>query len=132
MNCRNNPLLLASVLCCFCAVSSLFSAEYSRIDVTPQQVILQGKDASFQLLITGYSETGKATDLTRTASYRIDGESLVQLNDSGIIRSLQDGRTRVVVMVDDREISVPVSVDCLLYTSPSPRDKRQSRMPSSA
>ena len=24
------------------------------------------------------------------------------------------------------------TVDCLLYTSPSPRDKRQSRMPSSA
>ena len=24
------------------------------------------------------------------------------------------------------------SADCLLYTSPSPRDKRQSRMPSSA
>ena len=23
-------------------------------------------------------------------------------------------------------------IDCLLYTSPSPRDKRQSRMPSSA
>ena len=28
------------------------------------------------------------------------------------------------------EISLPTS--CLLYTSPSPRDKRQSRMPSSA
>ena len=26
----------------------------------------------------------------------------------------------------------PHIVDCLLYTSPSPRDKRQSRMPSSA
>ena len=25
-----------------------------------------------------------------------------------------------------------ISVSCLLYTSPSPRDKRQSRMPSSA
>ena len=25
-----------------------------------------------------------------------------------------------------------VNIDCLLYTSPSPRDKRQSRMPSSA
>ena len=24
------------------------------------------------------------------------------------------------------------NIDCLLYTSPSPRDKRQSRMPSSA
>ena len=27
---------------------------------------------------------------------------------------------------------VPISLSCLLYTSPSPRDKRQSRMPSSA
>ena len=26
----------------------------------------------------------------------------------------------------------PIFCDCLLYTSPSPRDKRQSRMPSSA
>ena len=26
----------------------------------------------------------------------------------------------------------PLRVSCLLYTSPSPRDKRQSRMPSSA
>ena len=29
----------------------------------------------------------------------------------------------------DRDVLV---IDCLLYTSPSPRDKRQSRMPSSA
>ena len=28
--------------------------------------------------------------------------------------------------------AVNQSADCLLYTSPSPRDKRQSRMPSSA
>ena len=28
--------------------------------------------------------------------------------------------------------SVAELLDCLLYTSPSPRDKRQSRMPSSA
>ena len=34
----------------------------------------------------------------------------------------------------DEKISVEQlkSSDCLLYTSPSPRDKRQSRMPSSA
>ena len=29
-------------------------------------------------------------------------------------------------------LEVDHSEDCLLYTSPSPRDKRQSRMPSSA
>ena len=31
-----------------------------------------------------------------------------------------------------KEIENDLSKDCLLYTSPSPRDKRQSRMPSSA
>ena len=30
------------------------------------------------------------------------------------------------------EVSKTFNVLCLLYTSPSPRDKRQSRMPSSA
>ena len=31
-----------------------------------------------------------------------------------------------------REEQIALVADCLLYTSPSPRDKRQSRMPSSA
>ena len=32
----------------------------------------------------------------------------------------------------DKQKLVAVTQSCLLYTSPSPRDKRQSRMPSSA
>ena len=41
----------------------------------------------------------------------------------------------VKVLVDDNspvEYDQPLFLVCLLYTSPSPRDKRQSRMPSSA
>ena len=40
------------------------------------------------------------------------------------------------IYLDCRTAGVPENIaalsDCLLYTSPSPRDKRQSRMPSSA
>ena len=32
----------------------------------------------------------------------------------------------------DRSAAATAATTCLLYTSPSPRDKRQSRMPSSA
>ena len=32
----------------------------------------------------------------------------------------------------DKSKVAPLTLSCLLYTSPSPRDKRQSRMPSSA
>ena len=38
----------------------------------------------------------------------------------------------IVVLKDKAVIGRPPDNVCLLYTSPSPRDKRQSRMPSSA
>ena len=50
-------------------------------------------------------------------------ESLLRFYTSK--RRLTAGRARCVKQLEDR-------YSCLLYTSPSPRDKRQSRMPSSA
>ena len=38
----------------------------------------------------------------------------------------------VIYNLDPTDAQPYASVGCLLYTSPSPRDKRQSRMPSSA
>ena len=49
-----------------------------------------------------------------------DNETIVASDASAIITY-----TRQAIYLDDNDI-------CLLYTSPSPRDKRQSRMPSSA
>ena len=37
-----------------------------------------------------------------------------------------------IMVAEDLHNHSEESVSCLLYTSPSPRDKRQSRMPSSA
>ena len=42
------------------------------------------------------------------------------------IKRLMASRAALIFEVDEADIT------CLLYTSPSPRDKRQSRMPSSA
>ena len=47
-----------------------------------------------------------------------DGRNLADLNSKGYVPVLE---------LEDGQI-----LTCLLYTSPSPRDKRQSRMPSSA
>ena len=47
-------------------------------------------------------------------------------NKGGLSNFIQGGTT------NDRGYAVTLSQPCLLYTSPSPRDKRQSRMPSSA
>ena len=42
-----------------------------------------------------------------------------------------EGTPERVVVLDSPHLDALVAL-CLLYTSPSPRDKRQSRMPSSA
>ena len=45
-----------------------------------------------------------------------------------------ESRSSAEAMEVDTEVDMASEegMDCLLYTSPSPRDKRQSRMPSSA
>ena len=63
------------------------------------------------------------------------------IEDQGSIHS--SGTMRAVAIEEDPDIIEQAYMDllgrqpdgpgyCLLYTSPSPRDKRQSRMPSSA
>ena len=61
------------------------------------------------------------------ASYndRYTGKNLV---DSKIVKDIRINGGAVEV---DLQFGYPCK-GCLLYTSPSPRDKRQSRMPSSA
>ena len=60
----------------------------------------------------------------------IDGFSRVQESD---VLARPDAATfELLPWADPEEPSGTIFCDCLLYTSPSPRDKRQSRMPSSA
>ena len=55
---------------------------------------------------------------------------LLQLQDIDVeCRWIANGREALEVATNE---SFDMLLLCLLYTSPSPRDKRQSRMPSSA
>ena len=49
-------------------------------------------------------------------------------NSPEALKKLSDFRVAVEIPIS----YLTQAIDCLLYTSPSPRDKRQSRMPSSA
>ena len=49
----------------------------------------------------------------------------------GTIGHVDHGKTTLTAAIT-KCLSEAYGGDCLLYTSPSPRDKRQSRMPSSA
>ena len=113
---------------------------------------LTAADNPIIIAIDGFSGCGKSTlakDLAKSLSYiHIDSGSLYRAITLDFVRRKINvsNPTEVdkalasmdlhLTLVDC--LSVPVlhgvivSKDCLLYTSPSPRDRQKSRMPSSA
>ena len=49
--------------------------------------------------------------------------------DECFLKASKDPNSKIIIPESNR---ITGNIGCLLYTSPSPRDKRQSRMPSSA
>ena len=49
-----------------------------------------------------------------------------------VIADAKGGKLFILVDDEDRENEGDLCIICLLYTSPSPRDRTRSRMPSSA
>ena len=70
----------------------------------------------------------KDTTLTALALPLYSSPDYTALSASAVGR----GSNRVHYQVVMQEQEFAMSIDCLLYTSPSPRDRTRSRMPSSA
>ena len=74
---------------------------------------------------------------------RVEGDAgpfVVRSQDQSSVQWLSGANERIVwdvantnqAPVNTSSVSIYLSLDCLLYTSPSPRDRTRSRMPSSA
>ena len=80
----------------------------------------------------------KAGFLTAIAKGEAESPLIDRVHAVKLLGTMQGGYNIVslVELLDDddlaREVGEQLKHTCLLYTSPSPRDKRQSRMPSSA
>ena len=68
--------------------------------------------------------------ITAQAQFSRNGNAPIEADADDIVNSA--GVTVLSGQVDVRQGDTRILSDCLLYTSPSPRDQRGSRMPSSA
>ena len=81
----------------------------------------------------------KTVQIDSLGRFNISGIDLIEekslyrlsLNESGDIIGISNGisKNHILLALDN---SSHVQISCLLYTSPSPRDRTRSRMPSSA
>ena len=70
-------------------------------------------------------ESGAAYAIIDDTEYALDDRFIVVQN---VLETLQD-----LARLHRKQLKIPViGITCLLYTSPSPRDRTRSRMPSSA
>ena len=78
---------------------------------------------------------GEILEITLDASYKYM-ENTVTVTTNGLENIATPNTEQVASMVMNRQSAISLRnlliQTCLLYTSPSPRDKRRSRMPSSA
>ena len=82
----------------------------------------------------GLSAINLTVDTNEGHSHRTAGDIMAIVDTSGLPERVRHNADRVFSALADAEGAVhdKSPETCLLYTSPSPRDKRQSRMPSSA
>ena len=78
----------------------------------------------------------RSGDVITISSYQITAVLDAKLHKEVTVKQLRGASLSPAMKNEPAQVaepaSEPVSVPCLLYTSPSPRDQRGSRMPSSA
>ena len=99
-----------------------------KFDRDTTLAIVSGFAHNKRVLVQGYHGTGKSTHIEQIAA-RLNWPCIRVNLDSHISRIDLIGKDAIVLKEGKQ---VTQFNDCLLYTSPSPRDKTVSRMPSSA
>ena len=75
------------------------------------------------------------TDVLEALQATLEARKSASADSSYVAGLYQQGLNKILEKLGEEAMETILSAkdyDCLLYTSPSPRDKRQSRMPSSA
>ena len=110
-------------------VDTFRTAEYQFIDVKPTETIADiGSGSGDHILTLAVMYPNNGIYINEIEQELVDFLQYRVHFLQGLL--MQDGREIEVKVGTDIEVNIPK--DCLLYTSPSPRDRTRSRMPSSA
>ena len=128
---------ISILLICLIGVIFAFPNLLSQNTINNLPKIIPHKQINLGLDLRGGSHLLVEVQSSVRAAERMDDlydEIRIELRRNKIILSdiAQSNNQIKITLSDDGFKGDLINIICLLYTSPSPRDKRQSRMPSSA
>jgi len=108
----NRPSLLISLLIGAGMFAGSLRAEepVQEVTVDPAAVRLSGPGASYSLLVHGKTADGRWLDLTRAARFHAKEPKVATIGNKGVIRSVADGTTEVIIEAAGKTLSVSVVV----------------------
>ena len=109
----------------------------ATMPLQPSIVVNSGRGEHRYWLLESPIDSTMATELQRQWVYRCGADHAAVdlarvLRVPGSVNTKNGARARVTSWEPDRRYTAAQLWNCLLYTSPSPRDRTRSRMPSSA
>ena len=88
------------------------NAKVVSLEVQPAQIKITRPNDYAQLLVTAKLDSGDTADVTRMAKFTIKPDA-AEISPRGIFRPLKNGKTKLVVSMDNKTAEVPVEVSGL-------------------
>lgn len=83
---------------------------WADLHVNPQVVVLDGPEATQQLLISSRDQTSHPVDLTHQAGYEVANSSIVRIDNFGLIEPVAEGTTEIWIRHQGQLARVSVEV----------------------
>ncbi len=102
------------LLACILSLGAFSSAAPSSVQIEATgapELMLRGKDARQQLLVTAKVADGALRDFTHKATYAASPAGIVQVDSDGVVTPLADGTATVTANVEGVAASLPVKVE---------------------
>ena len=108
----------AFLLACILSLAAGASAKPVALQVEATgapQLMLRGKDARQQLLVTAKLHDGALSDFTHKAHYAASPAGIVKVDSDGVVTPLADGTATVTANFEGVSASLPVNIGVMRF-----------------
>ena len=102
--------LMAMLTLLLVPCSAALAEDFQQLKISPSEVALAGKGASFRLLVSGITADGSEVDVTHDVTYSLGDSTIASISRRGILRSRAEGTGQLQVQLGDLVATAAVTV----------------------